>query len=292
MAHSAPEGKHTTMFMKIVSRTWALAIVCSSLVMASAVSAQQAPVAPEMVQDAPTFAYPVTNAQRPVTLSAGLLRIDAGLGFSRFCLSDGAFCSDVAVALSVGAGYGITEDFEVGATVLPLLLSPDFDYGDPSIYAQYRVARGDVEVAIAASVFFPVLGDFRASIGAPIWIKASPSFALRTGAFVTFADNNDLAINISVPVLALFNLSESFWLGLDTGFSFNVTDPGPGDTFAIPLGLQLGYTVPGNNGAPLLDIAGSFGFPLFLLPGSAGDVVFTDLWTAGLGVRIYLDTQG
>jgi hypothetical protein len=258
--------------------------------MTSTASAQQAPVGADGVVLVPDAPYPVTNAQRPVTLSAGLLRIDVGLGLARFCL--GTICSDVAVALGVGAGYGITEDFEIGATVLPLLLTPEFEYGDPSIYAQYRVARGDVEVAIRADIFIPVQGDFRAIVGAPIWFRASPMFVLRTGAFVTFADSEDLAVGFAVPVLALFNLAETFWLGLDTGFSFNVTDPGPGDTFAIPLGVQLGYTVPGNNGAPLLDIVGSFGFPLFLLPGSAGDVVFTDYWTASLGVRIYIDTQG
>lgn len=276
---------------RTASSSVALATLVATLGLGSAAAAQDTgvPAAPDGVGG-----YPVNNALRPLTMSAGLLRIDAGFGFAKFCTDTGlgTFCSDTSVALSVGAGYGITDDFEVGATVLPLQLSPDFDFGDPSIYGQYRFVTGAVEVGARADIWFPVQGPFRAQLGVPIWFRVSPLVALRTGAFLTFIDVRrvGLRVGLSAPFTAIINATESLWFGIDTGIAFALTDPGPGDTFVMPLGFQVGYAIPGATGAPLVDLIGSFGFPLFIQSGG-GDAIFVDLWTVGLAARIYIDTQ-
>lgn len=265
------------------------ATLVTLLTLASGAAAQEVPAPP----DGTATGYPLSNAQRPLTLPAGLLHIDAGLGFSKICPGFGGTgrCARTLVAMSVGASYGITDDLEIGALVLPLLFSPDFDYGDPSLYAQYRFVTGDVEVGVRADITFPVLGRFLAEVGVPVWFKLSPTVALRTGGFLTFADVGEAGVGLSLPFAAVFNATESLWLGVDTGMSFLFNSGGPGDTFVMPLTLQVGYAIPGGSGAPLLDVVGSFGFPLFFYPAS-NDVIFTRLWSLGFGARIYIDTQG
>ena len=239
----------------------------------------------------PAQGYSLVNAQRPLTLDQGRLRIDASLGFVKVCFSAGTLsaCTEVFVGLAAGASYGITDDLEVGAMVLPLTLSPEVKYGNPSVYGQYRMVGGDVEVAARAEVWLPVEGDFRLQVGAPIWWKASPSVALRTGAFLMFVASDPNQMVISIPVALVINATDNFWLGISTGLSFAVSDPGPGDTLAVPLGLELGYALADSGGAPLVDLVGSWQFTSFIA-GGGGDTISASSWVASLGARIYLDT--
>jgi hypothetical protein len=272
-----------------VSLLWVVSVAVGVVALAPARAAAQQPYATGDEGPNPS-AFPVPVVERPLTLNARMLRVDAGLGFSRieFCSSFGCV-GDTVVSLGVGAGFGITDDLEVGALVLPLVLSPEFDYAGPSVYGMYRFLRGDTEIGLRASITLPVNADFAFSVGAPVWFRFLPRVLLQTGLFLDGQDATRFNLGLRVPASVLVQLTGSLWAGVDTGLLFQVTDPGPGDTFAIPLGLQVGYALPGSTGGrPIADLVASFGFPLFLVP-SAPDPVVENFWTIGLAGRIYLD---
>ncbi len=43
--------------------------------------------------------------------------------------------------MEIGARFGILDDLEVGAVVLPLEFSPDFAYGNPRLEAKFRFLK-------------------------------------------------------------------------------------------------------------------------------------------------------
>jgi hypothetical protein len=52
----------------------------------------------------------------------------------------------------------------------------------------------------------------------------------------------------------------------------------------MPLGAFVGGTIGGTT--PVVDITGSFGWPLFLL-GGAADLPISQFWVAGINARTY-----
>jgi hypothetical protein len=269
----------------------ALAAFAAVTGLGSLAAAQQAPAGETSEEGlGAEEGYPLVYTQRPLTLGEGLLRIDAELEFVKLCGSAAGItvCSDLDAALAVGAGYGITSQLEVGATVLPLALAPEVDYGDPSIYGKYTLVEGELEVGARLEVWFPVRGDFAVQVGVPIDWKPVRGFALHSGAFLTIMATDPTHAAVSIPFVFVVNATDSLFFGLATGVVFAVTDPGPGDTLEVPLGLELGYSVPGEGGGPLLDILGGFEFASFI---GASEGVSVETWMASLSVRVYLDTQ-
>ena len=228
---------------------------------------------------------PLPFARRPLTLTARTLRADVNFGVSQLSVSIlGATATSTVVGLSLGAGFGITDDLEVGATLVPLTLSPEFRYNAPSIYGAYRFVRGDIDVGARLDVVFPVNGDFGLSAGVPVLFHLGEGARLDTGAFLDLSFGDTLGKGLRIPIAFTANLNPNLFLGARTGILLPNFD-----AFAMPLGVYVGYTLANGAGnSPLADITASFDFPLFLGTGR-NDTIFADYWVIGLNGRIFFN---
>jgi hypothetical protein len=240
-------------------------------------------------------AWPVTYAQRPLVLNEGLLRIDVGpadfalLEYNRglsFTKQDGI--DDTFVNLGIGAAYGVMQNLEVGAVVLPLAISPDFTFGDISAYGRYRLMEGDTEIGLQADVWIPTDTDFAIGAGVPVMFHLSPTARLDTGARVkfTFADP-DMVVGLNIPLALNFNITDTIFLGARTGFEWQSFDVS--ESMAIPLGAQAGFNVMEGK----LDLLAWFRLPTFLAPNApaGADTVQAGTWQLGVGANFFLDTK-
>lgn len=239
-------------------------------------------------------AYPVRLTLRPQTIPQRTVRIDAGFGANRIeaCVTilGGRSCGGAtSTVLSVGGAYGILDDLEVGATVLPLQLTDDFAYLNPSVYGRYRFLRNDqMQLAADLTLTFPARSgsSFGMSVGVPAWFYINEAFQIQTGLYYQATFSDPVSHGLWVPAVFNINVMDNLHVGIRTGLSLPFRDTG--DTLSVPLGVEVGYAVAQANNRPIVDIVPYFHFPLFLVPGSSGDVVQTGLWTTGVNARVYL----
>jgi hypothetical protein len=250
-----------------------LSLALAALALVSAASAVQAQQ------------LPLPLARRPLTLTRNTLRADADLTLAHLQISLlGGTGSSNALGLSLGAGYGITDDLEVGATVIPLTLSPDFAYNAPSVYGTYRFLHGDVDVGAQLALTLPIDRDFGLGVGVPVLFHLGEAARLDTGAFLGLTFGDALGKGLTIPIAFTYNLNPNLFLGARTGVLLPNFDD-----FAMPLGAFVGYTLAGGAGnTPLADITASFDFPFFVTP-SGADAISTGLWTASLNGRIFFN---
>ncbi|MEM9192066.1 MAG: hypothetical protein AAGF12_23035 [Myxococcota bacterium] len=239
---------------------------------------------------------PLAQAERPLTLTEGTLRGDLDVGILRLCVEGlGANVCDTAARIDAGAGYGITDDLEVGVQVFGLQLAPDAEYNNaPILYGRFRFLDGPVEVGAEASVAFRDFDPFGVAIGAgvPVFVHLGDQFAIRTGAGLTIlaGDNIDTAVGLNIPVEFVASITPNIFASLRSGLT--IGDLGDaGDTVAIPLALRAGYTI-ADGDAPLVDIYGQFGWPALYASGFENDKVLEDIWQVNIGAAVYLDIAG
>ncbi len=232
---------------------------------------------------------PLVFSQRPLTLSKDTLAIDAAFQVLQFpSVSFGGITVDVdpVISLVAGASYGIDQDFEVGATVLPLVLSPEADYGNPSLYGMYRFAKGSFQAAALLQAVLPVQdgSDFTLGLGVPLRLAINDASRLdiRPGVGLVFGDST--VANLSIPVEFSVNFNRPFFFMVRTGLTVPDMEF---DFAAIPLGFGAGYTL-GSGDTPVADLQLNFDMPSFLNPNSDGDAIVADLWTLTVGARIFL----
>jgi len=182
---------------------------------------------------------------RPLVLPTGVLRIDGGprrpyprgqvmpSGQLQVFVNQG---QDVAV-LSPGAGYGVMDGLELGA-VWPLVLSPDLDLLDLSVYGKYQLQRGSIEVAAYAELRIPVQNDLELAGGVPVNLHLAPNLRLETGGFLRLVFGDDTNFLVDVPLSMPIQVSPQVFVGPEIAveiFDF--------DTVALPLGVIAGYTL-------------------------------------------------
>jgi hypothetical protein len=234
---------------------------------------------------------PLPLARRPLTLTRSTLRVDGAFNINRVSVTvtspllGSVTASSTAVSLNAGAGFGITDDLEAGATVLPLQLSPDFAFGNPTAYGRFRFLRGSFELGGELSVVLPVQGSFGLTVGLPMLIHVGEVGRIDTGVALGLVFSDPLGKNLLVPIGYAHNVTPNVFLGARTGlgvpnFKF--------DALTIPLGVFGGYTLASGAGnSPALDAFLGFDFPGFLTPGGAS-AVNTNVFTIGLGLRYFL----
>lgn len=247
-----------------------LSLALAALALASAAQAQQ---------------LPLPLARRPLTLTRNTLRADANLALAHLDISPlGSPASSSSLGLALGGAYGITDDLEVGATVIPLTLTPDFAFNAPSVYGVYRFVRGAVDVGAQLALTLPIDREFGLGVGVPVLFHLGETARLDTGAFLGLTFGDPLGKGLTVPIAFTFNLNDHLFVGARTGILLPDFD-----AFAMPLGLSVGYTLAAApNHAPLADLTAGFDFPLFLTP-SGDDAISTALWTASLNGRLFLN---
>ncbi len=253
-------------------------------------------------------AMPSAYVLRPLTLMAGQLRLDGGppdhgLLNSGFRNSGRGFRvrhvddlpgDDTGVSLGLGAGYGITDEFEVGVFLLPIRISPDFDFGNIEFYGRFTfLNEGSVMVAAQAGIGLPTgegdgLGTFfllsdglTLTLGVPVALRLNEGFRIETGGEMELILGNNTQIHIDVPAAFLFQLTDVMYLGPTTGLL--VVD---GDELAIGAGVTAGFTILQNE-APLMDLVAALEFPYFLWTGGLFDSVNLDIFTLTFGARVF-----
>lgn len=225
-------------------------------------------------------AQPVRHALRPLALPAGTARIDAAFQITsqdRDALGRQSYVSFLGVI-----GYGVTDDLELGAIALPLQVSPEGHFGDPGAYALYRFVEGDVEAGGWIEARVPVREEsaFTAGASARLLVRASESVRIDGGVsyLVAFRDPEE-AMQLGFPVSVAFHSSETFFLGVSTGFDLeNFHDSDRANAY-IPAGVFLGGTLRGDGGP-----SGDLRLGWFLPSATDG----TRLWVLGFGGSFFI----
>jgi|HubBroStandDraft_2_1064218.scaffolds.fasta_scaffold24458_2 hypothetical protein len=219
------------------------------------------------------YRLPVSYTERGITNPAGILSPEADFIVTNYAPFGGLGGSIATVSLALGAGYSITDDFGVRATVIPLEFNSPFAYLGPSIGATYRLLKGDFELGVAADINLQTCGDagcYNPQIGGGtgIGIVFAPSVPMRVHlldkkAVLDFQPaipigtvGDGAFVGLNVPVRFAYDIIEPVHVGAMTGFGFDFKAPNGltvGDTFAIPFGVFGGYALAGKEG-PMLDI--------------------------------------
>jgi hypothetical protein len=218
---------------------------------------------------------------RPVTLEAGKLEINARLFHFRF---DVAGFSANTTGLLFGAAYGITNQLEVGVDT-GLSLDPEFDWGEfitPSaIFLVSDTDQMDIGVAVAAPLSFAEGADPLnfIGIGAPVRFAVNQQLGLFFGHGLLGVGIGDLSyididLNLGVSYQAMPNLA----LRIDTQIASIAASGDFNET--TTLGDFIPFTLTGVFAvSPMIDAFASLGFPDL---GSAGDSMFIN---AGVLIR-------
>ena len=193
---------------------------------------------------------------------------------------------------ALSAGYGVTDDFEIDATILPMTFAPAVQYGDPSLSGTYRFFNQPA-VEIGAFLGITALthndnqrGYVTVTPGIPVLLRLGQSLRVDSGLFVpiTFGGNSSVLLAAIVPVRATYQITDPLYLGANTGIG--IADfSHPGDTIYAPLGMFGGYAISLGCSA-LVDLSAHIGFPDLYLSGARGSIV-TDNWETGVTASIY-----
>jgi hypothetical protein len=213
--------------------------------------------------------------------------------------------------LGIGASFGATDYLGVRALVFPLQLAGPagngFHYGQtsedrgPSVGATLAFVHGAVELgvgldlrvltaqAISGVAIIPQV-PLHIHLGRRVRLDVVPDVNVTRATSSapvgpTTPSVSANAVRVDVPVTALFNLTETVHVGVNTGltiYDFNDVR----NTTGIPLGISAGYAFPGKHG-PLGDINPFFNFPYLIMPGASA-VTNTGEWVVGLRLDGFL----
>jgi hypothetical protein len=248
---------------------------------------------------------PMRLAERPLTLPALYLR--AELDFllrtrpSFVDMTGGTIEPDPFVSIALGAGFGITDDVEVGASILPISFSPITRFGRPPeitglpwIYGRFRFLTAPFELGAEARIYLPVPqpdgpegnidADFAADLAMLARFHLSEMVRLDAQIFFRLAIPNsmsDTGFGIGIPIDVTVSPLEFLFAGAGIAPLIDRFE-----AFVLPVSLFVGGTIP-VDGKPLVDITGRFGLPLFVLVRESETTVNGDPFELGITVRGY-----
>jgi hypothetical protein len=243
---------------------------------------------PALAQDGQTGGaarYPTRYADRPLNLPATTLRANLDLSIENTSLGALGGGSQLGVGLLGGAAFGVTDQIEVGATFLPLALSPNAKYGDIPLYGQFGITK---DLALRLTLNLPAATEFGLTVGGTYAIRAD---ALRVDVGAAFAIRafDPFVYGLQIPVIASYNVMPNLYLSLETGLNTTKFD-----LIGIPLVVGGYYTIE-KGGQPMLDLGASFGWRGLQGAGgflnfgdAAGDTVDASNFTLLVGGKFYL----
>ncbi|MFO0758715.1 MAG: hypothetical protein U0359_19640 [Byssovorax sp.] len=251
--------------------------------------------------------YPLSYVARPMTLGALCLEPEGGVDVTHSVLDPSSAVRnlDTNLAVSAGAGFGITKSLEVRATMASLQIKPDLKYGDPKLGLTFRLfGTTGVEMGIRAqaTLFTDPSRGLATSFtdpsslggliepGVPILLRFGKSARLDLvpGAMITVQKGEATKIGIEAPATLGINFIDMLVLGATT----NVVIPDfkkPTETLTLPLGLFAGLSFGADR--PIVEVVPSFTWPKFATPGATAgsyNKVNIDVFTASLAVRGYI----
>jgi hypothetical protein len=270
--------------------------------------------------------FPVSFVERPLTLPRFTLAPFGEFDVTRLgtttTAAGGGLSSDVVlVGIQLGASFGITDNIEVGAVLLPIQFNNGAGYGgyflgeegalaQPSVFATFRFfhqqpieigarllvqflvprsglgAGALIEPSLPLLVHIGKIGRFDAEVGVPIRVVGGTTVG-------TVTTGTTAEVGLDVPLRLAFDIIEPLHIGLNTGLV--IEDFGhAADTTAIPLGIFMGYAV--GQKKPLVDIDPFFSWFQFLTPGAtadplipgSGDKVRPGHFVVGVNARGYI----
>jgi hypothetical protein len=257
--------------------------------------------------------YPQAYTARPQTLPKGTVRAD--LSFLVFKPAFGGFDFDATTVLQVGGGFGVLDDLEVGigterlgmrrvagTGLVPLALSPDFEFGLITPYGRYRFLSNDVvQVSADLSFFLPTASvdgflfpNFILGVALPVRITPMERLSIDTGidAQFRFYDGGDFVDLYEIPGRTAFNITEMFFVEalptLQIGQEFG---PRVDNSyfFAFGFGVGAGASIPvGELG--IIDAGVQFELPFLGVAGSEVlDGTEPEAWLLTFVGRWYID---
>jgi hypothetical protein len=260
---------------------------------------------------------PVPYVERGITNPVGILSPELDFGISKIGLLGGNGAPIVGT-MALGSGYSFTDDFGLRGTVFVLQFNQPFQLASAAMGATYRFLKGNFEAGAALDWIYQTPSNNNGNAGMVILpsvplhvhfgkaarLDITPTLPISTaGVYVPPAvalGGGKTTVGLDVPVQLAFQIVDPLRLGLTSGFdmTFNPDStnfpPPPatplrfGDTFFIPLGFQVGVTVPGPNG-PILDMTPFFEWPSLFVPGvrSGTSAVQAGVWLTGVNFTTY-----
>lgn len=259
---------------------------------------------------------PTPYVDRPLTLPEMTLGAELDVSFNHAELAFGPFSEAYNGAfIDIGGRFGILDDIEVEAVVVSLATeeyaiwpigAEAIDGADWGMTRLGATLRFFAEDSAEIGARFRFLIDNNATIGLnaglPIRLRVPGVLRFDTGiAFIGMiqtqsedaqfglidVNQNPSAPEPGIPLRLTFQAIEELFIGLNSGFG--ATDVSEDGSIFFPLGASLGGTV-GIGNEMLLDLIGSFNFPLFGIP-AANDLdasVGSELWQVGFAGKFYL----
>ncbi|MCC7383426.1 MAG: hypothetical protein IT384_16430 [Deltaproteobacteria bacterium] len=243
---------------------------------------ETAPPTADMAAPAGGSRLAVEFAKRPLTNGRFILVPQLDFTLAK------AGAGDPGIALALGATFGVTDDLDVYATVLPLALAPAAGYGDIALGGTFRFMKGNTEVGLRVDVYLPTSTVIHLSAGVPILFHFGDKMRLDTGLMADFTTFDPFSFQLRIPLQLGFQLIPMLAAQLRTGYTLPLAPSTPGpDAMAIPLGVAAIISIPGKNNQPMLDIIPAFDWGAFLTPAGAS-AVNADVFTLTVTAKFYL----
>ena len=177
--------------------------------------------------------WPIEIIQRPPTLPAGMLRLqlDASL---RFVERGGAMMmeseTETDIGLAIGAGYGISNELEIGAAYGFIADEGDLE-GQLSLYAEYTFLSGTLDVAGTGGLVYDLGSENGALLlGAEAQFELGDRFAIYTPGYqlaIGVFNDGDTPISLALPVGIRLQLSpQIFGFAQTTVATIGIKDSG------------------------------------------------------------------
>lgn len=272
------------------------------VVLTTVASAQDEPVEEEPPETG--TALPVRFSERPLTLPALVLRPDFDLLLRHqptFMSMGGPIEPDPFFGIVFGAGFGIVDDVEVGASIVPISFSPVTRFGRPPdltglpwLYGRFRFLTEPFELGAEARIYLPVPegdrpdatinADFATDLAVLARFHLSDIVRLDAQIFLRFAlltNPEEAALGLGFPIELAVSPVDFVFAGVGIAPLIDRFE-----AFILPMNLFVGGTI-AIDGRPIVDITGRFGLPLFLVARETEGGVNGDPWELGLTVRGY-----
>lgn len=150
--------------------------------------------------------WPIEIIQRPPTLPSGMLRlqVDASL---RFVERGGGMMmeseTETDLGLAIGAGYGISNELELGAAYGFIADEGDLE-GELFFYGEYKLLDGMVDVAGTGGLVYDLGSENGALLlGAEVQFEIGNRFAIYTPGYqlgIGIFNDGDTPISLALPV--------------------------------------------------------------------------------------------
>lgn len=255
-----------------------------------------------------------TYVERGLTLPQRTLRVDLGpyeqginnsgfingpqgsqyglhFGQTRIAVDGGGSTHDGIATMGFGVSYGILDELEVGANLIPIAIDSRFGtwsgtdsgFANLTFYGRYSFLNSDsVQIGAQLAMSLPTgVSAFGMGLGLPVNFNLG-KLRLETGfEFEMFFQEGDELFTIDIPIAATVSLGENAFVGGHLA----ITLANLSDLFLIlPLGAHGGYSFRG--GAVDADITATFSYSIFTNNDGDDGTRFSE-WTLGVGGTLF-----